>query len=256
MRVYLKLHLLLTLAAVACLAQPPVNRFDNPEGRAQGAVLFQINCAYCHGVRGEGGRGADLTTGVYRHGGSDRELFSNIRNGIPGTEMPALRGTDDEAWKMAAFIKTFNGSGTAEKASGDAAAGRAVFSGKGNCTACHSIGGEGGTVGPDLAGIGRRRGLPHLMESLVSPEADVPNAFRAVQLTTTTGQNVGGIRLNEDDVSIQLRDTDGNLRSFFKDNLKEIRRNKPSLMPAYGSMLNKAELDNLVAYLSSLRSAQ
>jgi putative heme-binding domain-containing protein len=93
------------------------------------------------------------------------------------------------------------------------------------------------------------------MESLVSPEADVPTPYRAVQIVTKAGQSTAGIRLNEDDVSIQLRDRDGNLRSFFKDNLKEIRRDKPSLMPAYGATLNKKELEDVVAYLSSLRSA-
>jgi cytochrome c oxidase cbb3-type subunit 3 len=255
MRALLKFQLLLAVS-LGCFAHPAANPFDNPTGRTQGGALFQTNCAYCHGAHGEGGRGADLTTGTYRHGGSDRELFSNIRNGIPGTEMPALRGSDDDAWKIAAWVKSLGATGMGEKASGEVPGGLAIYNGKGKCAACHAISGEGGTVGPDLAGIGRRRGVPYLMESLVSPDADVPNAWRAVQLTTRDGRKVGGIRLNEDDVSIQLRDSDGNLRSFFKDNLKEIARNKPSLMPAYGSALTKKELEDLVAWLSSLRNVQ
>lgn len=236
-----------------CLAQQRANPFDTAEGRAAGAVLFQTNCAYCHGAHGEGGRGADLSTGVYRHGGSDRELFDNIRNGIPGTEMPAVRMTDDEAWKVAAWVKSLGSAGMAEKAAGDATSGKAVFEGKGRCRGCHSIAGAGGSIGPDLAGVGRRRGLPYLMESLVSPDADVPVAYRAVQVVNKAGKTIGGIRLNEDDISIQLRDSDGTLRSFFKDSLKEVRRDKPSLMPAYGSALSGKELEDLVAYLSSLR---
>jgi putative heme-binding domain-containing protein len=234
---------------------PALNPFDTPEGRAQGSALFQMNCAYCHGAHGEGGRGADLTTGTYKHGGSDRDLFSNIRNGISGTDMPAVRMTDEEAWKLAAWVKSLGSSGNAEQAPGDAANGKAIYAGKGRCAACHSIGGEGGSVGPDLAGVGSRRGLTYLMESLVSPEADVAPAYRAVLVVTKSGQSVGGIRLNEDDVSIQLRDSDGNLRSFFKDDLNEIRRDKPSLMPGYGSVLNRKELEDVVAYLSSLRSS-
>src|ERR1700730_17541722 len=89
-----RMRFLLTIAftfatAVTC-AWPQQNTFDTPEGRQQGASLFQTHCAYCHGAQGEGGRGADLTNGVYKHGGSDRELYATIRNGIPGTEMPTV----------------------------------------------------------------------------------------------------------------------------------------------------------------------
>jgi mono/diheme cytochrome c family protein len=52
---------------------------------------------------------------------------------------------------------------------------------------------------------------------------------------------------------VQLRDTSDNLRSILKVNMKEIRHDQPTLMPAYGSVLSKKELDDLVAYLSSLR---
>jgi len=245
----------LLAAPLRCFAQQSVNAFDTPEGRLQGSALFQTNCAYCHGAHGEGGRGADLTAGVYRHGGSDHELFLNIRNGISGTEMPASRMTDEEVWKTAAFVKSLGAAGMAEKATGDIAGGKALYAGKGRCGNCHSIAGEGGTVGPDLAGIGRRRGLAYLMESLVTPEAEVPVAYRAVQIVTKSGQTIGGIRLNEDDVSIQVRDSGGKLRSFFKDDLKEVRRDRPSLMPAYGKILSKQELEDIVAYLSSLRDA-
>jgi len=245
----------LCIAAVPlwCFAQNASNRFDTPEGRAQGAALFQANCAYCHGAHGEGGRGADLTTGIYRHGGSDQELFASIRNGIAGTEMPASRISDEEAWKTAAYVKTLGSAGMAEKATGDVAAGKSIYAGKGGCGTCHSIAGEGGSIGPDLAGVGRRRGLSYLMESLVAPAADVPASYRAVQLVPKSGQPIKGIRLNEDDVSIQVRDASGKLRSLFKDDLKEIRRDEPSIMPAYGNTLSKKELEDVVAYLSSLR---
>src|SRR5215469_4372085 len=231
------------------------NPLDTPEGRAQGTALFQTNCAYCHGAHGEGGRGPDLTTGVYRHGGSNRDLFTNIRNGIPVTEMPASRMSDEDVWKTVAYVRSLGSSGMAEKATGDSAAGRSIYEGKGHCAGCHSIAGEGGSVGPDLAGIGRRRGLAYLMESLVSPAAEVPAAYRAVQLVTKSGPTIQGIRLNEDDVSIQIRDSNGKLRSFFKDDLKDIQRDKPSLMPAYGTTLTKKELEDVVAYLSSLRES-
>src|SRR5204863_6176176 len=70
-----------------------------------------------------------------------------------------------------------------------------------------------------------------------------------------TGQRIEGVALNEDDLSIQLRDAAGNPRSFLKQNLKELRREERSLMPSYASKLSTAEIDNLVAYLRTLRGA-
>ncbi|MES1261640.1 MAG: c-type cytochrome, partial [Acidobacteriota bacterium] len=256
-RALVKAGICLAAGMASCLGQQTGrNSFDTAEGREQGRALFQTHCAYCHGAQGEGGRGADLTAGVYRHGGSDGELYATIRNGIPGTEMPTVRATDDEVWKMVGFVRALGSSGLAESAPGDVAAGKALYSGKGGCAACHAIAGEGGSLGPDLMGIGRRRGPGYLRESLVTPEADVSPLYRAIQVVLKTGATVGGIRLNEDDISIQLRDSNDNLRSFFKDKIKEIRRDKPSLMPAYGAVLSGKELEDVVAYLSSLRGAR
>jgi putative heme-binding domain-containing protein len=218
-----------------------------------GSRLFETHCSYCHGLRGEGGRGADLTTGQYRHGGSDAELFSSIRNGIRGSEMPAVRASDDEVWRIVAFVKKIGSAGMEDTARGDAAAGKAVYETKGKCAGCHTIGKEGGSLGPALTDIGRRRGVGFLEESLVKPEAEVPVNYRAIRVSTKSGQTIVGIRLNEDDLSVQLRDTSDNLRSILKVNMKEIRHDQPTLMPAYGSVLSKKELDDLVAYLSSLR---
>src|SRR5262249_3985920 len=69
-------------AALAAQSNAPPNPFDTPEGIERGRVLFQTHCSYCHGTKGEGGRGADLTGGQYRHGGSEPELFGTVRNGI------------------------------------------------------------------------------------------------------------------------------------------------------------------------------
>ena len=244
------------LAAFA--QQPPAqqNPFDTPAGREQGGALFQTHCTYCHGARGEGGRGADLTTGQYRYGASDTELFLTIRNGVRGTEMPPVRASDEEVWKMVAFVKRLGNAGLDEKAPGDPAAGRAVYEGKGRCQTCHSIGGAGGSLGPDLIDVGRRRDLKYLLESLVKPEADVPIRYRAIQVITKTGQTINGIRLNEDDLSVQLRDADDNLRSFLKENVQQIRHDRPAIMPAYGSLLSSKEMENLIAYLNSLRGVQ
>ena len=234
------------------------NPFDTPADAELGRMTFVTSggCAYCHANDGTGGRGANLTNGEYRFGGSDAQLFETIRNGISGSDMPPTRGPDQEIWRLVAFVKRLGSQGLNEKAPGDAAAGKAVYDTKGGCARCHSINQLGGNIGPDLTQVGRRRSLIFLEESIVKPDADLPLNYRGVQVVTASGETVTGIRLNEDDFSIQLREMSGNLRAFLKDSLKEIRRDNPSLMPAYGTALSKKEIEDLVAYLSSLKGVR
>ncbi len=229
------------------------NPFSSEADVQQGGALFQTHCSYCHGSSGEGGRGADLTAGISRHGGRDLDLFASIRLGIAGTEMGPVRASDDEVWKLVAFVKRIGSQGLLEKAPGDSAAGHVVYQ-KSGCGNCHRIAKDGGALGPDLTDIGRRRGLKFLAESLAKPEADIPINYRGVQVVLKSGQAVSGIRLNRDDLSIQLRDTRGNLRSFLMDNVQDVRYDKPSLMPAYASM-NQKDFEDVVAYLNSLKGA-
>jgi len=245
----------LTGEAVRGSAIALTNPFNSDADIQRGSGLFQLHCSYCHGSHGEGGRGADLTAGVYTMGGKDPELFKTIRVGIPGTEMPAVRVSDDEVWMLVGFVKKLGSQGLSEKATGDPEAGRAIYA-KGGCSACHRIGTNGTDLGPDLTDIGRRRGLAFLEESIVKPEAFVPNKYRAVVLVMKSGSTISGIRLNEDDLSVQVRDVGGNPRSFLKEDIKEVRRDKPTLMPSYESSLSKKELGDLVAYLNSLKGAQ
>jgi putative heme-binding domain-containing protein len=234
---------------------PEVNPFETEADIQQGAALFQAHCTYCHGSRGQGGRGADLTTGEYRMGGSDRDLFTTIRNGVPGSEMPSFRIPDEDLWKLVGYVKRLGSRGLLEQAPGDATAGKALYA-KSGCAGCHKIGKEGGELGPALTDVGRRRGLAFLEESLVKPDAVVASGFRAIQVVLKSGQTVTGIWLNEDDLSVQLREISGNLRSILKENVREIRRDKPSLMPSYEGRLNQTELSNVVAYLNSLKGTR
>jgi hypothetical protein len=74
-----------------------------------------------------------------------------------------------------------------------------------------------------------------------------------VRLTTRTGDRFSGILLNEDTYSVQIRDFSDQLRSFWMRELSEYRRVRgTSPMPSYRS-LSPADLDDLVAYLASLR---
>lgn len=231
---------------------PENNPLNSDADAVIGRQLFLGRCGLCHGRDGEGGRGAALNTGQYRHPDSDRQMFLTIRNGIPNTEMPGTFLADADVWRLVAYVKRLGRTrASEEKALGDPEAGRAVYESRG-CPACHAIDAQGGDTGPDLTSVGAHSSLQYLRESIVSPSADVSPTYRAVTVTTMAGGKIRGIHLNEDDYSIQLRSMDGNPRSLLKSDLKEVRYEKESLMPAYAG-LSAAELDNLVAYLNSLK---
>jgi putative heme-binding domain-containing protein len=234
---------------------PETNPYSSAGDIEAGRKLYLGRCGHCHGQSGEGGRGAVLNSGRYRHGGSDREIFLVIRYGIPDSEMPgSFSMPDHEVWRMVAFVKQLGKQGASDPVTGDAAAGSVIYQ-KSGCSACHTINGQGGLLGPDLTDVGAKRSVRHLRESVVNPNADIPLDYRSVTVATAAGAEIGGIHLNEDEYSIHLRDRNGNLRSFLKSELRSVKLPRESMMPAYPSIA-KQDLENLVAYLSSLDGKQ
>jgi putative heme-binding domain-containing protein len=233
---------------------PEVNPYASAADIAIGRAIYNGRCGHCHGLSGEGGRGAVLNAGRFRHGGSDRELFITIRSGVPDTEMPGVNIPDMDVWRMVAYVQQLGRQGGSEPSTGDATAGAAVYA-RAACAQCHTIGAQGGFLGPDLTDIGARRAVRHLRQSIADPNADIALDFRSVTVTDAKGTTVSGIHLNEDEYSVHLRDIAGNLRSFMKSELKEIALPRQSLMPAYPT-LAPTDIENLVAYLASLRPAR
>ena len=234
---------------------PETNPYASPADAAIGRRLFEGRCGHCHGQSGEGGRGAALNTGRFRYGGSDRELFMTIRNGIPNTEMSgAFNLPEKEVWRIVGYVQELGRQGALEPSRGDATAGAIVYQ-KNGCATCHSMNGEGAFLGPDLTDIGAKRAVRHLRESIVEPNADIPLDYRPVSVVDRKGNSISGIHLNEDEYSVHLRDVSGNLRSFMKSEIAGMTLPRQSVMPAYAA-LPAVELESLVAYLSSLRPGQ
>jgi cytochrome c oxidase cbb3-type subunit III len=235
---------------------PEKNPYDSAADLTTGRQYFLGHCAQCHGPEGEGGRGVNLTTGRYRHGNSDRQLYMTIRKGVPGSEMYGSSLSQPELWRVVAYVRRLGAAGAEEKAAGDPKAGQAIYEGKGGCASCHIVNGRGGLLGPDLTEIGLRRSLKFLRDSIVDPSAYINPEYRSATVVPRSGAKVRGVVLNEDDYSIQLRDTREELRSFLKSDLKEVQREKESLMPSYKSVLSETEINDLVARLNSLRGNQ
>lgn len=241
---------------------------DDPKAAAAGESQFRANCAFCHGLGARGGgRGPDLTRAQKRHGKTDAELFRTINEGIPSTAMPqngttgqGVGMTPDEIWQVITYIHSLEKKSLSLSA-GNAHRGDNLFHGSAGCFTCHMIQGKGGRLGPDLTNIAGARSVDALIESvrfpsrhlangLIENTKEFPQEYETLRVATADGKQYTGVALNEDNFSVQMMDTQQELRLFDKEKLRSFQKTRESLMPAYDEkILSQKDLEDLLAYL-------
>jgi len=235
---------------------------EEQEALAEGQALFRGLCSGCHGGAGRGGKGPDLTREKFIHGNKDEDLARVIREGVPKSTMKkfgeALK--DEQIGKLIRYVRTL-GRAPGESTwkpylKGDAVAGRKLFfdeKNKAQCAKCHSVNREGGRVGPPLDRIASRRAPEYIMESILEPSKDIDPDYETVQVVTLKGSTITGLRVNESNFNIQLREENGKFHSFLKNELESVTPLKKSLMPDnVAEILTIKELHDLFAFLMTL----
>lgn len=219
---------------------------------AGGRKIFESQCALCHGQTGGGGRGPSLRRPTLDHAPDDKALLKVISEGLE-PEMPgAWQLNDHEVQAVAGYVRSL-GAAPREKLPGDPARGAGIFDTRG-CVGCHMVAGKGSGFGPELTQIGARRNAAWLRQTILQPADSLPEGFAYVAATDASGRTVRGIRVNEDTFTIQLKDPGGRFHSFRKSELNDLRRlEHETPMPSYQGRLAGSELDDLVAYLATLR---
>ena len=242
---------LLLLAAVALPAQER-NPRATPDDAAAGAKIYRSHCAECHGLKGEGGKGPNLSSGVYYHGSSDASLFRNITDGIPGTAMPSAFFSADQIWQVVAHLRALARTGSHSAPAGDPQKGGALFRAKG-CSGCHIVRGEGGINGPDLSFIGSQRPIEFLKQSIIKPNAHVAREFWLAEVILENGAASSGFVMNEDTYYLQMLTRDKGLVTLPRKDFRKLEVRKDSIMPSYEGKLTEAELTDLISYLWTLQ---
>jgi len=220
-----------------------------------GFNLYNRNCVTCHGATGDSIAGVNLRTNQFRRVVTDADLNKLIQTGIPGTAMPPGRYTTGDLTGLVAYIRSMRDFDSAP-VRGDATRGQTIFQAKGNCTSCHRVNGTGSRVAPDLSDIGAIRSPDALQRSLTDSGGSMLPINRYVRAVTRAGKVITGRRLNEDTYTVQLIDTDEQLVSLIKGDLREYAVLKTSAMPSYKEKLSSAEADDVVAYLRTLKGAR
>ena len=248
---------IILLFAAMCHAQNANPLAADSKAAETGRWTFRILCAPCHGIHAAGGRGPDLTRGTYSVGDDDKQLYSAIARGIPGSEMPAYgdRLDADAIWRLVSYIRSV-ARHEAEAVLGNPQKGESTFWGKGSCGQCHRVGSKGSGIGPDLTRVGRQRSLAYLKASIVTPDSDITPGYGTVQIVLKDGKTASGVERSLDNFSVQFIDLAGNYHSFVREDVTSMSRQPRSLMPSYAKLFNEAEMNDLLAYLLTLRGNQ
>lgn len=221
------------------------------EDIATGSRLYGSQCNQCHGRDGDQVSGIDLRRGLFRRSASDEDLARVISSGTNGG-MPPFKLQPAEFAGIVAYIRAGFDT-TASVRVGNAASGRAIYQGKGQCATCHRVGGSGPRVAPGLSDIGLARAPAALERSLRDPSSAMLPINRPVRLVMKDGRTISGRRLNEDTATVQIIDDQERLQSIAKRDVQTFDVDTKSPMPAYADRLSTDEIADLVAYLLTLR---
>jgi cytochrome c oxidase cbb3-type subunit 3 len=223
-------------------------------------VRFGAQCGFCHGKDAAGGEsGPDLTRAelVAQDNRGDK-VGPVIRAGRPNAGMPSFNNlSEDDLSAIVAFLHSQMdkfaelGGGRrsvdpADLATGNAAAGREYFNGKGECSSCHSVTG-------DLAGIGKRLQGLDLLRRMLYPSGNRGFTQGRATFLLTTGQTVVAPVAAEDEFTVTVLDPLGARQTYQRSAVK-VKIDDP--LSAHFDRLGKytdADMHNVYAYLETLK---
>ena len=139
------------------------------------------------------------------------------------------------------------------RAGGDAKRGEAIYlRAQLACVACHSLRGQGGSIGPPLDNIGSGQPLDFIIGAVLAPQREVKEGYEAIEVQTKDGRTILGYRMSGDESELLLRDVaTGQTNRIGRDEIST-RRNAGSVMPVgLVDQLSREELRDLFAFLGS-----
>ena len=136
---------------------------------------------------------------------------------------------------------------------GNAEAGKKVFVERAevSCVRCHKVQGEGGEVGPELTGLGKKNGRAYLLTSILYPNAAIAAGFENVLVNLKGGQSYAGIIKSESATELVLNSAEDGLVTVKKSEITSREKGLSGMPEGFGDLLSKQDLRNLIEYLAT-----
>ena len=177
-----------------------------------------------------------------KHPGSRELVRAILEPGSLAENRPAL--TDTEGW-----LKRID----AIKAPPNITRGRRIFhhATVALCSKCHRHSGRGNVVGPNLSTLADGGDRKWLLQSILNPNFEIAPEYSPRLITLKDGTTFTGIRLRSS-TREAMRDTNGQTRSFNRDDINSIQELQVSFMPSGLPLsLTDRELRDLISFLES-----
>jgi cytochrome c oxidase cbb3-type subunit III len=99
-------------AAPAAASLADASMVGNPQAIAEGKTIFLANCMPCHGDKGQGLIGPNLTDKFWLHGNKFPDIVNTITHGVPDKGMISWQATlnPSKINQVAAFVMSIRGS--------------------------------------------------------------------------------------------------------------------------------------------------
>jgi PQQ-dependent dehydrogenase (methanol/ethanol family) len=232
--------------AAVLFAQDPAPAASAEEVRQTYAKL----CAGCHGVDARGSQqGPGLSGNPRLRRRSALSLRNVIARGIPSAGMPGFDLPSPTLDGLVNLVVSLNSSAAEANVPGDRAAGAEFFFGKGNCSSCHMVAGRGEPIGPDLSNVARDLTVDQIQDALLKPAANTTAGYGMVVIQLRDGGSIRGFARHRTGFGIVVQDLKGNFHPLATDRIERVVDEKSPMPPVQAL---PAELENLVAYLSTL----
>ncbi len=119
-----------------------------------------------------------------------------------------------------------------------------------HCATCHKLFGEGQAIGPELTGA-QRMNLDYVLENTVTPNAIVPQDYRATTFVMNNGRVITGMITQQQGDSLTIQTATEKLTINQKE-IEQKQQTEKSLMPeGLLDQLSPDEIRDLIGYLSS-----
>ncbi|PYL00745.1 MAG: hypothetical protein DME19_04025, partial [Verrucomicrobia bacterium] len=189
-------------------------------------------------------RAAEAGLRLMNAGGRRDPQLARVLTEAAGFSSQGIKMTSAEIASFAAEVRS----------SGDARRGAEIFCrAELGCTACHSVGGQGGNIGPDLNALGTAQPVDFIIGAILDPQKEVKEGYVSVSVVMKNGEEYQGYQVRETGEELVLRDVLQNKEvRLRRDAIKEKRQNGSVMPGGLADTLTRTEFRDLVRFLSEL----